>query len=344
LQRIIQQGQRAATLIRQILDFSRQSVTEKRPIDLAAFLKETIKLLERTISEDIRIVLEIEPNSYNAYTLNGDPTQIQQVLANLAVNARDAMPVGGVMQFRLTHFTLNPDEQPPYPEMSPGPWMLLSVSDTGVGISPEALPRIFEPFFTTKDVGKGTGLGLAQVFGIITQHEGYIDVQTEFGKGTKFIIYLPAMSLLSKTTLQTAETETSEGHGELILLVEDDVAVLEVTRVMIENLGYRVITAANGRQALEAYDDYHPEIALVLTDITMPEMGGVTLAQSLQAKYPAVKVIALTGYPLEAGSKESMDQGVIDWLQKPLNRHQLAQTLRQSLTIEPRNAVRSADR
>jgi GAF domain-containing protein/CheY-like chemotaxis protein len=344
LQRIIQQGQRAAALIRQILDFSRQSITEKRPIDLAAFLKETIKLLERTIPEDIRIVLEIEPNSYDAYTFNGDPTQIQQVLANLAVNARDAMPVGGVMHFRLTHFTLNPGEQPPYPEMSPGPWILLSISDTGVGISPEALPRIFEPFFTTKEVGKGTGLGLAQVYGIITQHEGYIDVQTEFGKGTKFMVYLPAISLLSKTTLQTAKTETSEGRGELILLVEDDLAVLEVTRVMLENLGYRVITAPNGRQALEIYADHHDEIALVLTDMTMPEMGGVILAQSLQAKYPAIKVIALTGYPLEAESKELLDQGIVDWLQKPLNRYQLAQTIRRSLTIEPRNAVRSADR
>lgn len=334
LQRIIQQGQRAAALIRQILDFSRQSIAEKRPIELAAFLKETVKLLERTIPEDIQIILEIDPNGDDTYKLNGDPTQIQQVLANLAVNARDAMPVGGIMHFRLSHFTLKPGQHPPYPEMSPGPWIMLSVSDNGVGIASEALPRIFEPFFTTKEVGKGTGLGLAQVYGIITQHEGYIDVQTEFGKGTNFIVYLPAIAPVSKTTLQTAEAETIEGNGELILLVEDDLAVLEVTRVMIENLGYRVITASNGRQALEAYDDFQPEIALVLTDMTMPEMGGVILAQSLQAKYPTTKVIALTGYPLETESKEWLDQGIVDWLQKPLNRHQLAQTIRRSLTIE----------
>lgn len=344
LQRIIQQGQRAAALIRQILDFSRQSITEKRTLNFAVLLKETVKLLERTIPEDIRIILEIEPKNQDAYILNGDLSQLQQVLANLAVNARDAMPVGGLISFRLARLTVNPGQNPPYPGITPGGWIVLSISDTGVGISPEALPRIFEPFFTTKEVGKGTGLGLAQAYGIITQHDGYIDVQTEFGKGTNFTIYLPTMPSLPKTIPQTAETEIIGGQGELLLLVEDDLAVLEVTRVMLENLGYRVITAPNGRHALEVYDQYHDEIALVLTDVTMPEMGGVVLAQSLQSKYPAIKVIVLTGYPLEAESKDLLDQGIVDWLQKPLNRHQLAQTIRRSLKIEPKNGIRSERR
>jgi len=254
------------------------------------------------------------------------------------------MPVGGTMYIRLTHFTLNPGEPPPYPEMSPGGWIVLSISDTGVGISPEALPRIFEPFFTTKEVGKGTGLGLAQVYGIVTQHEGHIDVQTEFGKGTVFTVYLPAMLPLPKTTHQTAETETITGHNELILLVEDNLAVLEVTRVMLENLGYQVIAAPNGQQALELYDQHHAEIALVLTDVTMPEMSGVVLAQRLRAKYPAFKVIALTGYPLEVEAKDLLDQGIVDWLQKPLNRNQLAQIIHRTLKAEPKNAVRSDEK
>jgi len=341
LQRIIHQGQRAARLIRQILDFSRQSIAEKRSIDLVAFLKETIKLLERTIPEDIRIILEIEPGNFEAYILNADPTQITQVLANLAVNARDAMPAGGLLQFRLSIFILNPGERPPYPEMSPGYWIALSISDTGAGILPEVLPRIFEPFFTTKEVGKGTGLGLAQVYGIITQHEGYIDVKTQLEKGTTFTLYLPAAVPLSKTLSQTIEAETTHGHGEVILLVEDDSDVLEVTQAMLEHLGYRVLTATNGRHALEIYDQHQAEIALVLTDVTMPEMGGVALSQTLQAKYPTIKVVALTGYPLEAESKDLLAQGIVDWLQKPLNRHQLGQTISRSLKLEAKSMVRS---
>jgi signal transduction histidine kinase/ActR/RegA family two-component response regulator len=334
LQRIIHQGQRAARLVRQILDFSRQSITEKRPIDLVPFLKETIKLLERTIPEDIRITLDIEPNHHDAYTFNADPTQITQVLTNLAVNARDAMPAGGILQFRLYIFTLNPGERPPYPDMSPGHWLALSISDTGVGIEPEILPRIFEPFFTTKEVGKGTGLGLAQVYGIVTQHEGYIDVKTQVGQGTTFTFYLPAILSSSKILASTTEAETLQGHGEVILLVEDDTDVLEVTQAMLEHLGYRVVTATNGRHALEIYDQYQAEIALVLTDVTMPEMGGIVLAQTLQAKYPAIKVIALTGYPLETESKDLLAQGIVDWLQKPLNRRQLGQTISRSLKLE----------
>jgi signal transduction histidine kinase/DNA-binding response OmpR family regulator len=341
LQRIVQQGQRAASLIRQVLDFSRQSIAEKRPIQIAPFLKETVKLLERTIPEDIKINLEIEPNSYNTYTFSGDPVQMQQVLANLAVNARDAMPNGGMMHFKLASLVVNPGERPPYPAMSSGYWLALSISDTGAGISPKILPRIFEPFFTTKEVGKGTGLGLAQVYGIITQHEGYIDVQTEFKKGTTFTIYLPATLPLPKEPSQLAEVETMRGHGELILLVEDDLAVLEVTRAMLEHLGYQVITATNGRQGLEIYEQHQDEVALVLTDITMPEMGGIALSQNLQTKYPAIKIVALTGYPLESESKDLLNQGIIDWLQKPLNHRQLAQTINYSLGIDMKNGVRS---
>jgi signal transduction histidine kinase/DNA-binding response OmpR family regulator len=341
LQRIIQQGQRAAALIRQVLDFSRQSVTEKRPIEFASVLKETIKLLERTIPEAIQFNLEIEPNSHDAYTFNGDLNQIQQVLANLAINARDAMPTGGMILFRLTSLKVKPGQRPPFPAMSPGLWMALSISDTGVGISSKVLPRIFEPFFTTKEVGQGTGLGLAQVYGIITQHEGYIDVQTEFGKGTTFTIYLPAALPLPQILSPIMESETLRGHGEVILLVEDDPAVLEVTQAMLEHLGYQVITASNGRQALEVYHQYQNKIALVLTDVTMPELGGIALSQNLRIKYPTVKVIALTGYSLESEPDDLLNQGIIDWLQKPLNRHQLAQTISRSLRKEMKQVVRS---
>jgi CheY-like chemotaxis protein len=225
--------------------------------------------------------------------------------------------------------------------MPSGHWVALSISDTGTGISTEVLPRIFEPFFTTKEVGKGAGLGLAQVYGIITQHEGYIEVQSEFAQGTTFTIYLPAALPTLQSLPPITDVETIRGGGEVILLVEDDLAVLEVTQAMLEHLGYRVITATNGRQALEIYDHHPDEIALVLTDVTMPEMGGVALSKNLWAKYPAVKVVVLTGYPLEAESKELLNQGIVDWLQKPLNRQQLAQTISRCLAFETKSMAGS---
>lgn len=333
LQRIINQGQRAAGLVRQILDFSRQSITEKRPIDILPFLKETIKLLERTIPENIRIILEVE-SPKNTYIINADPTQLQQVLTNLAVNARDVMPSGGILHFNLSTITLALDERPPYPEMPPGNWIRLSISDNGFGITLEVLPHIFEPFFTTKEVGKGTGLGLAQAHGIITQHGGFIDVETEVGKGTTFTLYLPAIFTPAKNPVPPPDVETNYGHGELILLVEDDPDVLEVTHAMLKSLRYQVVTAINGHHAQEIFDQHKNEISLVLTDVTMPEMGGLALAQALREKEPQVKIIALTGYPLETESKDLLSQGIVDWLQKPLNRHELAQIIKQTLNLE----------
>jgi GAF domain-containing protein/ActR/RegA family two-component response regulator len=336
LQRVVNQGQRAANLVRQILDFSRQSIAEKRSIDFVPFLQETIKLLERTIPENIRIELEIKPHPA-PYTLYIDPAQMQQVLTNLAINARDAMPKGGMLKFTLSQNILEADERPPLPEMQPGNWVILTVSDSGVGILANVLPHIFEPFFTTKEVGKGTGLGLAQVYGIVTQHNGYIDVQTQVMQGTTFNIYLPRPLHTFKHTAHSIESETTQGKGELILLVEDDLAVLEVTQAMLEHLGYQVVSAINGRHALEVFDQYEDQIALVLTDMTMPEMGGVALSQALHHKKSTIKVIALTGYPLEAESKELLNQGIIAWLQKPLNRQQLAQIVSQSLKLPPPN-------
>ncbi len=332
LKRIVQQSQRAAHLIRQILDFSRQSIIEKRPMDMVSFLTETLKLLERTIPEDIRIGLEIEPGEY---MLKADPTQIQQALANLAVNARDAMLTGGALQFRLSSLDLTAGERPPCPEMLPGNWLALSVSDTGTGIPPDVLPHIYEPFFTQKAVGEGVGLGLAQVYGIVKQHEGHINVESQVGQGTTFTLYFPVLPLSHNASAQTASVEVPRGHGEMILLVEDDTVMLEVTQSMLEHLGYQVLIATNGREALAVCDQYRDEIALVLTDVTMPELDGVALSQALRERNLAIKVVVLTGYPLEAEAKDLLAQGIVDWLQKPLSLDQLAQTVSRSLKLEP---------
>ncbi|HXV45016.1 MAG TPA: ATP-binding protein, partial [Anaerolineae bacterium] len=323
---------RAARLVRQILDFARKNITARRPVDLSRFLEEMVDLLKRTIPENIRLELNIEP-SRKTYFLNADPTQLQQALTNLAINAADAMPLGGVLQFNLSHFTLAVNQRPPSPEMAPGDWLALAVTDTGVGMSPEVQLHLFEPFFTTKEVGQGTGLGLAQVEGIVKQHEGYIKVKSKTGYGATFSLYFPPLSTPQPAKLPEISTDERKvpGQDKVILLVEDNKFVLEVVEAMLKNLGYQVLTATNGRSAVEIYDQYQDNIALVVTDLTMPEMSGFTLAKTLRAKNRAVKILAITGYPLKMGTEELLAQGIAGWLQKPLSLEQLAQKLEQIL-------------
>jgi two-component system, cell cycle sensor histidine kinase and response regulator CckA len=328
LQRIVQQGQRGAHLIRQILDFARQTIATKHSIDLAPFIRETIELLERTIPENIRMVVDIEPGQY---LLNADPTQMQQVLTNLAVNAWDAMPTGGALRFGLAHRFIESEDQAPHPGIKAGPWIVLSVSDTGMGMSPEVQAHIFEPFFTTKPVDKGTGLGLSQVDGIVKQHEGQIYVDSEVGQGTTFTLYLPPLAVGSLVYAHARNGEVSRGQNQTILLVEDNLSVLKVTQKMLQRLGYQILTATNGRAALEVYEQHQQEIALILADSTMPIMGGLDLAQALHDRNPAIKVVVITGYPLRDESKELLSRGVINWLQKPLHFEQLAQAISQAL-------------
>jgi signal transduction histidine kinase/ActR/RegA family two-component response regulator len=332
LERVVRQSQRASHLIRQILDFSRQSIIEKRPLDIGSLIKEFVKLLRRVISENIQLSLKIEPGPA-AYILRGDPTQIQQTLTNLALNAQDAMPEGGLLQFRLTLISVSAGGSSPSPELSPGDWIALSVSDTGTGIPLEVRPRIFEPFFTTKEVGRGTGLGLAQVYGIVKQHEGHVELETHEGKGTTFILYFPALASRPELPAQVTAEEVPHGHGEMILLVEDDPAVLRVTKSMLEYLGYQVLAATNGREALAVYQGHKDEIVLVMTDATMPEIGGVALTKALHEQEIGLKTLILSGYPLESEqeARELLAQGSVDWLQKPLNLAQLAQAVSQLL-------------
>lgn len=324
LARIVKQGERAAHLIRQVLDFSRKSISQPHPLDLSPFLKEAAKFLQRTIPENIQILLDMNPGQH---LVKADPTQIQQVLTNLAVNARDAMPKGGVLRFRLSQLTLEPGERPPCPGMHPGQWIAFYVSDTGTGIPGEILPHIFEPFFTTKGPGQGTGLGLAQVYGIIQQHDGFIDVISRPGKGTMFIIYLPALAIPEEEPSDDGLEGLLLGNGETVLLVEDEPEVLEAGKAILEHLGYSVVTATNGRQALKVYAEHKDEIALVLTDMVMPEMDGVALFQALRAGNPDIQLVVMTGYPLGDEAKELLAQGVVDWLQKPVNFIRLAQVV-----------------
>lgn len=328
LVRIIEQSERAAHLIRQVLDFSRKSIRQPKLIDLAPLLKEVGKLLKRTIPENIHIQLEVGPGQY---LVNADPTQLQQLLTNLAVNARDAMSPGGQLRLGVSGLTLEPDQPLPCGGMIPGDWIALSIIDTGIGIPFEIQSRIFEPFFTTKDVGQGTGLGLAQVYGIVKQHDGFIKLDSQVGEGTQFIIYLPTAKVETYTPIEEPINEVPLGHGETVLLVEDEPMVLKTGQALLEHLEYRVLTAINGEEALMIYTEHKDEIALVLADMVMPHMGGVELFQGLRLQNPGVKMVMLTGYPLGDEVLKIRDNNQIGWVQKPIRLKQLADVVNRAL-------------
>ncbi|MBN1286737.1 MAG: PAS domain S-box protein [Anaerolineae bacterium] len=334
LETIAQQARRATNLIEQILDFSRRSIIKRQPLNLVPFVKEQVKLLERTLPENIKIDLAY---GMSDYVVNADPTRIQQAIMNLAVNARDAMPEGGKLQIEIARIRVDV-EAPPLPGMEPGEWVRVSVSDTGTGIAHDALPRIFEPFFTTKAPG-GTGLGLAQVYGIVKQHEGYIDIATQIGEGTTFILYLPALSALTGASPAFETPALVEGDGQTILVVEDDQVTRKALVDSLEWMGYRTLTAENGQAALSVWEQHGDKVAMVLSDVVMPEMGGVALFHELKQRDALVKVVLLTGHLLEdqlGGELERLrTQGLMGWLQKPPSLEQLAKTIAQTLSLTP---------
>lgn len=324
------QAQHAANLIGQILDFSRASVMELSRLDLVPFTKEVIKLLKRTLPESIIIKLTLGEEEY---PVKADPTRLQQVLMNLAVNARDAMPTGGELQMTLTQLTLRSRQRPPLPGMAAGAWACLTVADTGSGVSDDALPHIFEPFFTTKEPGQGTGLGLAQVYGIIKQHGGEINVTSQVDQGTIFTVYLPLLDNSKQDAGEAIEQlpNPHTGGRETILLVEDNEITRQAIQDTLETLGYRVLAAGSGREALTLFDNHEQAIDLVLSDMVMPEMSGVEFYHALEARHPNVKVMVATGYPLADEGRDILERGVLAWIQKPFSTSDLALKIREVL-------------
>jgi signal transduction histidine kinase/CheY-like chemotaxis protein len=313
---IQQQVQRAASLIRQILDFSRRSVMEQSLLDLLPFVKELDKLLRRVLPETIQIELTYQPG---VYLVNADPSRLQQVFMNLAVNARDASSNGGTLKFELDQLQLEEGDSPPCPDIPPGSWNRITVKDTGEGIPPEVLPHIFEPFYTTKPVGEGTGLGLAQAYGIVKQHGGCIDAHSVVGAGTTFHIYLPAqLPIQEDGDISNLSLET-RGLGETLLLVEDDYSTREAMKTLLEDSNYRVLAAANGQEALEIYEQAADGVAMVISDLVMPVMGGVTLYQTLRERWPEVKMLFITGHPVNEKDQAMLESGNVNWLQKPFS-------------------------
>ncbi len=326
LEVIIGESHQATRLVQQVLDFSRRAPMEAQPMDLLPFLKELVRVLERTIPENIRLQLKAEGGPF---PIHADPTRIRQAVVNMVLNSRDAMPEGGEIRLGLSRLTLKPGESPPVAGMEPGEWVCLEVTDTGTGIPPEVLPRIFEPFFTTKPRGLGTGLGLAQVYGIIQQHGGAIGVETEVGKGTTFRVYLPFCEEAVACEEAEAGISAVMGRGETVLLVEDSAPLRAAGRTVLEQLGYRVLEAENGRQALEIYAA--EQVDLVLTDVVMPGMGGAALVEALRKRNPALKAIAMTGYGEDAEVDRVRQAGVQEIIRKPFEVEHLAAVIRRVL-------------
>lgn len=326
LARIIGPGQRAAHLVHQMLDFSRQSIRRPQPLDLTPLLKEIVRFLERTIPENIRLELEILPGEYQ---IEADPTQMQQMLTNLAINARDAMATGGLLRVVLSRAVF--DGEATCLECHrpiTGKWVQITVADTGSGIPPDVLPHIFEPFFTTKAAGNGTGLGLAQVLGIVQQHAGHISIDSREGGGTTFTVCLPPLpGPVQISQAKAAAIPEQQGRGELILLVEDEALVLEASRRMLQRLGYQVLTAKNGREASEIYRDHRDRIDLVLSDMVMPDMEGLALFTRLKQQNPDIKMVLMSGYPLQEKEACLLEEGIVDWFQKPVSFAILAETI-----------------
>ena len=326
------QAHHATNLIRQILDFSRRSVMEKAPVDLSPLVKELIKLLERTLPENIRSTLDYDRNEYAVF---GDATRLQQVLMNLALNARDAMPSGGDLRFALSVISTTPHQPPPLPDMTAGEWVCLMVSDTGAGIDAADLPHIFEPFFTTKFPGQGTGLGLAQVYGIVKQHDGFLTVNSQVKQGTTFIIYLPLFNSPQPLLQESKEDAVISRGSETILLVEDNPAMRQSVADSLEGLGYRVLCAEDGVAALEVLAQEEGSsgagVDLVLSDLVMPRMGGAELTTALALRYPTIKILIMTGHPLNDGHQLLQQMGKGAWIQKPFKMDTLSDRIRDLL-------------
>ena len=327
---ILKAGKRAASLTRQLLAFSRQQVLDPKVIDLNTAVSDMEKLLRRLIGEDIELRTRLTPN---VGRVKADQGQFEQVIMNLAVNARDAMPQGGKLTISTENFMMDEAfvRRYPYP-VQPGPYICVTVADTGIGMNAETKARAFDPFFTTKEKGKGTGLGLATVYGVVKQSGGYIDIESAPGAGTTFKIYLPRVDEEIDAQAPSAGFDRKSVAGtETILLVEDEESLRRVTRETLELSGYRVVEAKDGLDALETTKAYDGPIDLPLTDVVMPGMGGRALAQELSRRRPDIRIVYMSGYAGQApGAQRPLEPGS-DFLSKPFTREVLARKIRGAL-------------
>jgi CheY-like chemotaxis protein len=323
---------RGAKIIAQLLTFSRGGMGERVTVQLPLIIRDMQTIIRETFPKKITVQADIPRD---IWTVRGDPTQLHQVLMNLCVNARDAMPAGGVLTLALDNLTLDPLAAGKIPGLQPGPHVRLSVTDTGTGIKPEVIDKIYDPFFTTKEVGKGTGLGLSTVLGIVQAHGGAVEAGSRVGDGTRFNIYLPAEGKTSPAAADANPVTPANGHGELILFVDDEPAVRLVGRRLLEQHGYRVVEAADGNEALIRYQQLRPAVALVITDLIMPVLDGPTLIMELNKLDAALPIIAASGHAAGVAPDTLRDIKLEALLQKPFEISELLREIDRVLHARP---------
>jgi PAS domain S-box-containing protein len=328
LREIYSAGVRAGNLTKQLLLFSRKQAMHRRAINVNGHITELVKMLGRLIGEHIRLAVDLTPE---LPLLDADVSMVEQILMNLAVNARDAMPHGGVLTLATAQACFDVPGAARHPDRRPGRFIRITVSDTGCGIPPENMTRIFEPFYTTKPAGLGTGLGLATVFGIVHEHGGWIEVDSKVGSGTQFAVFLPTCPDHTVSAHPLGEIVAAQG-SETILLVEDEASVRDFIVAVLDHYGYRVLQAASGVDAREVWHRHAARIALLLTDMVLPDgVSGAELAEQVQAEKPAIKVVLMSGYTSELVGQLYTRRPSTRFIQKPFQPNALAQIVREAL-------------
>jgi nitrogen-specific signal transduction histidine kinase/CheY-like chemotaxis protein len=327
LREVVCAAARGSELVRQLLTFSRKVESKLRPLSLTHEVRQISELLSRTIPKMIEIELHL---AEDLYAVNADPAQIEQILMNLAVNAKDAMPEGGKLVIRTENVYLDKDYCDAHVGAKPGHYALLVISDTGHGMDQHTLAHVFEPFFTTKGVGRGTGLGLAMVYGIVKNHDGCITCYSEVGCGTTFRIYLPVIGHLPETARRSVEQAVA-GGSETVLLVDDEESVREVARQMLERFGYRVLLASDGETAVAEYVKRIGHVDLVILDLVMPGMGGKRCLEELLWVDPRARVLIASGHAAKDQTKGALEAGAKGFVAKPYELTKLLRAVRDVL-------------
>jgi two-component system cell cycle sensor histidine kinase/response regulator CckA len=311
------------------MTFSRKQEFHPQVVDLNELVNHITKMLRRILGEDVTLQVDFFPG---LPSIKADLGMIEQVLLNLAVNSRDSMPCGGKLHIKTSAVNLDSTAANENPEAAPGQYICLTFSDTGCGIAPENLGRIFEPFFTTKELDRGTGLGLATVYGVIKQHQGWVTVQSQLGKGTTFNIFLPASAARGGALQMTATGQKVIGGTETLLVVEDEAPLLQLMQHILESNGYKVLGCSNGRQALDTWGEHKKRIDLLLTDLMLPDgMAGIELARLLQESKPDLKVLFTSGFNAERLAKEFPAGTNFNLVQKPFHARKLAEMVFETL-------------